>query len=187
MKLIVGLGNPGDKYKFTRHNVGFLVIDLICQKLKITLDKEKTHGSYAKFEDFIIAKPNTYMNLSGNFVLELANFFKIAPDDILVIHDEKDFELGKSAIKIGGSGASHNGVLDVINKLNTQNFKRLKIGIGQNKEMALKDYVLQRFSLEEFSVLEPVLNQAADVCIQYSFNDIHYLMNKYNQKKKNGN
>ncbi|TNK94880.1 aminoacyl-tRNA hydrolase, partial [Mycoplasmopsis pullorum] len=117
MRIIVGLGNPGDRYKFTRHNVGFLVIDKMCQKLGVELDKKKFNGEYTKVDDLIIARPNTYMNNSGEFVSALATFFKVSPDDIMIIHDEKDFALGQASLKIGGSDAGHNGIKSVIEKL----------------------------------------------------------------------
>ncbi|VEU70047.1 aminoacyl-tRNA hydrolase [Mycoplasmopsis glycophila] len=183
MKLIVGLGNPGEQYKFTRHNVGFLTIDKMAKKLGVTLYKSKFNGEYAKIDDLILAKPMTYMNNSGQFISSLANYFKIAPDDILVIHDEKDFPLGKSAIKIGGSGGSHNGVIDIVNQLGTTNFKRLKIGINVPHQSALKDFVLGKFTPEEMLVLEPVLNKCAEAAISFSFNDIFTVMNKFNSKK----
>ncbi|QGZ97999.1 aminoacyl-tRNA hydrolase [Mycoplasma sp. NEAQ87857] len=182
MKLIVGLGNPGDQYKFTRHNVGFLAIDKICEKLNITLNKNKFNGEYVKLDEVIIAKPMTYMNLSGTFVNSIANFFKISPDNIMVIHDEKDFELGKSSIKIGGSGGSHNGVLSIIKELNDSSFKRLKIGINTPHQEPLRNFVLGRFTIEQFATLEPVLDKAADAAISFIYNDVHLIMNSFNKK-----
>ncbi|QCZ36889.1 aminoacyl-tRNA hydrolase [Mycoplasma nasistruthionis] len=184
MKLIVGLGNPGENYKYTRHNAGFLAIDKICEKLNVELNKSKFNGIYAKVDDLVIAKPLTYMNESGTFIQALCNFFKIQPDDVLVIHDEKDFPLGKSAIKIGGSGGSHNGVLSVIKHLGTENFKRLKIGITIPFEGQLRDFVLGKFSDTELKVLNEVLNSAAEASISYAFNDIYAVMNKFNSKHK---
>ncbi|MHA3786225.1 aminoacyl-tRNA hydrolase [Mycoplasma sp. Z244C] len=183
MKLIVGLGNPGEQYKFTRHNAGFLTIDKICQKLQIELNKSKFNGVYAKVDDLIIAKPLTYMNDSGSFVAAICNFFKISPDDVMVIHDEKDYPLGKSTIKVGGSGGSHNGVISIIQQLGSQDFKRLKIGITTPHHSALRDFVLGRFTQEQMEVLEPILDNAANAAISFAFNDIYTLMNKYNAKK----
>ncbi|MEA4206405.1 aminoacyl-tRNA hydrolase [Mycoplasma sp. 1199] len=185
MKLIVGLGNPGDKYKYTRHNVGFMVIDKICKQMGVELNKSKFNGEYIKLDDLIIAKPMTYMNKSGEFVQAIAQFFKINPDDILVIHDEKDFPLGKTAIKIGGSGGSHNGVLNIVQMLSTQEFKRLKIGINTEHAEPLRDFVLGNFTPEQMLVLEPVLNKAAEASISFVYNDILTVMNKYNVKSKN--
>ncbi|VEU76325.1 aminoacyl-tRNA hydrolase [Mycoplasmopsis columboralis] len=183
MKLIVGLGNPGNEYKYTRHNAGFLVIDRICEKLKVSLNKSKYNGEFVKIDDIIIAKPLTYMNNSGTFVQQLANFYQVKFDDILVIHDEKDFPLGKSSIKIGGSGGSHNGVLSIIEKIGSTDFKRMKIGINTPHQGALKDFVLGRFSEEEYYILDNVIEVASEACISYMHNDIHAIMNKFNQKK----
>ncbi|TDV24399.1 peptidyl-tRNA hydrolase [Mycoplasmopsis mustelae] len=185
MKLIVGLGNPGIEYKYTRHNVGFLVIDEICRKLNITLNKNKFKGEFAKIDDIIIAKPLTFMNLSGQFISQLCAFFKIKPDDVMVIHDEKDYELGKATIKIGGSGGSHNGVKNIVELLNSESFKRLRIGIKVPFQGELKDFVLGKFSLIEIEILRPIINVSADAAISYGFNDINTVMNKFN-KKNNG-
>ncbi|WP_322962587.1 aminoacyl-tRNA hydrolase [Mycoplasmopsis cynos] len=183
MKLIVGLGNPGLKYKYTRHNVGFLVIDRICQKLNITLNKTKFNGEYVKIDDLVIAKPMTYMNLSGNFVHQIADFFKIDSSDIFVIHDEKDIELGRASIKVGGSGGSHNGVKNIIEQLKKDDFKRLKVGIKIPYVGELKDFVLGRFSEEEIKIIEKIIEKSADAAITFGFNDINTIMNKFNTKK----
>ncbi|UUD36218.1 aminoacyl-tRNA hydrolase [Mycoplasmopsis citelli] len=183
MKLIVGLGNPGMEYKYTRHNAGFLVIDRICEKLKISLNKTKFNGEFIKLDNVVIAKPLTYMNNSGDFVSQLSNYFNVSSDDILVIHDEKDFPLGKSSIKVGGSGGSHNGVISVINKLKNTDFKRMKIGISTPFKGELKNFVLGKFTEEQFYILDNVIEVAADACISFMQNDIYTIMNKFNQKK----
>ncbi|MEE3928260.1 aminoacyl-tRNA hydrolase [Mycoplasmopsis ciconiae] len=184
MRLIVGLGNPGEQYKFTRHNVGFLVIDKITKKLNINLTKNKFNGEFEKVDDLIIAKPLTYMNKSGEFIQSLCNFYKISWDDVLVIHDEKDFNVGQASIKIGGSDAGHNGIKSVTQCLNNPNYKRIRIGIGKSNVVPLKDYVLQNFSTEEMKVLEPVLDLAAEAAISFAFNDINTVMNSFNQLRK---
>ena len=184
MKLIVGLGNPGDEYKYTRHNVGFLAIDKICEKLKITLNKEKFNGIYASIDDMIVAKPLTYMNKSGEFVQALAHFYKIDSGDILVIYDEKDFGLGQAAIKIGGSSAGHNGVQNILDNLKSNEFKRLRIGIGRNMKIQLKNYVLGHFSAKDMEVLEKVLEISADAAISFVYNDIQIVMDRFNINRK---
>ncbi|SYV97971.1 aminoacyl-tRNA hydrolase [Mycoplasmopsis edwardii] len=183
MKLIVGLGNPGNEYKYTRHNAGFLVIDRICQKLNVTLNKSKFNGEYVKVDDLIIAKPLTYMNLSGTFIQQIADFFKIDSSDIFVIHDEKDIELGRASIKVGGSAGSHNGIKSIITSLNKQDFKRLKVGIKVPFPGELKDFVLGKFSEDEIKVLEKVVDKSAEAAITFGFNDINTIMNKFNSKK----
>ncbi|EFF41225.1 aminoacyl-tRNA hydrolase [Mycoplasmopsis alligatoris] len=181
MRLIVGLGNPGDNYRHTRHNAGFLVIDKICRILKTDLNKSKFNGNFVKMEDLVIAKPMTYMNLSGNFIKEIMDFYKINPEDVLVIYDEKDYEIGTSSIKIGGSAAGHNGIKSIIDALKNNSFKKLRIGIGKPKTgYHIKDYVLGNFSVEEMTLLEPILDLAAEAAISFAYNDINIVMNKYN-------
>ncbi|VEU75618.1 peptidyl-tRNA hydrolase [Mycoplasmopsis maculosa] len=185
MKLIVGLGNPGDHYRYTRHNAGFLAIDKICEKLgNIQLNKEKFNGKFAVIDDVIIAKPYTYMNLSGDFIYSLANFYKIDSSDIMIIFDEKDYEIGKAAIKIGGSSAGHNGVQSVINHFKDNDFKRLRIGIGNRGELELKDFVLSNFKPGEFQLLEKVLEKSAEAAISFIYNDINIVINSFNSNKK---
>lgn len=185
MKLIVGLGNPGDSYKFTRHNAGFLAIDKICEKNHLELNKEKFNGRFCIAEDFILAKPYTFMNNSGYFIYELANFYKINSSDILIIHDDKDFKVGQAAIKIGGSSAGHNGIQSIMNHFKSNDFKRLRIGINDsNNKIPLRDYVLSSFSLEDFKVLEPVLEDVADAALMFVYNDINTVITKFNTNHK---
>ncbi|ADE19435.1 aminoacyl-tRNA hydrolase [Mycoplasma crocodyli] len=181
MRLIVGLGNPGDTYKFTRHNAGFMVIDIILKKLGLELNKNKFNGLFVKIDDLIIAKPMTYMNLSGTFVKELANFYKILPEDILVIYDEKDYDIGNASIKVAGGVGSHNGVKNISENLDSVTFKKMRIGIGRGYGATrVKDHVLGNFTAGEMEKLEPVLNLAADAAISYAYNDINTVMNQFN-------
>ncbi|WP_322959819.1 aminoacyl-tRNA hydrolase [Mycoplasmopsis felis] len=181
MKLIVGLGNPGNQYKYTRHNLGFLVVDRICKNLNLTLNKSKFNGEYVKLDDFILAKPLTYMNLSGQFISQICSYFKIKPQDVLVIHDEKDFELGKASLKNKGSGGSHNGVKNIIEQLGSDNFKRLRIGINAPFQGELRDFVLGTFTEKEMITLDSMIDSCANVAISFVYNDINILMNKFNQ------
>lgn len=183
MKLIVGLGNPGENYKMTRHNVGFMLVDEIAKKLNLKFNKNKWNGTFVINDDFILAKPETYMNLSGNFIQSLINYYKILPSDVLVIYDEKDYEIGKSAIKIGGSSGGHNGIKSIINTIGND-FKRLRIGIGYNKNYVLSDWVLSKFTLEEIEILKSVFPIIEEAALSFVYNDINYVMNKFNQKKK---
>ncbi|WP_027120525.1 aminoacyl-tRNA hydrolase [Mycoplasmopsis lipofaciens] len=184
MKLIVGLGNPGLEYKFTRHNAGFLVIDKILEKLNLKLNKEKFNGKFVVAEDMIIAKPLTYMNNSGDFVQAISHFYKIDPTDIMVIHDEKDFNLGHAAIKIGGSSAGHNGIQSIVTKLNNNEFKKMRIGIGRDKKIELKKYVLMPFKPEEMPIFESIAEISADAAISFVYNDFRTVMEKYNINRK---
>ncbi|UUM19254.1 aminoacyl-tRNA hydrolase [Mycoplasma sp. 1018B] len=184
MKMIVGLGNPGSKYKNTRHNVGFFVIDKILEKYNLSLNKEKFEGEYVIVDDLLIAKPLTFMNNSGEFIYNISKFYKINPADIMVIHDEKDFEIGNAQIKISGSSAGHNGIESIIKKFPNNDFKRLRIGIGRDFNIALKDYVLQNFKKEELEKLQNIIEIAADAALSFAFNDIKIVMEKFNVNKK---
>ena len=149
MKMIVGLGNPGKEYENTRHNIGFMMVDEYARRYNITSFKNKFNGLYAKIyrngEYFILLKPLSYMNLSGTVVKRYASFFKIKPEDILVIHDDLDLPVGKIKIKFKGSSGGHNGIQNIIDNLNTSYFPRFKIGIGKNPQIMIKDYVLGKF------------------------------------------
>lgn len=185
MKLIIGLGNPGIEYNNTRHNIGFFYIDLYAKKMNGNF-KQKFQGEYVKFkinsEDVILLKPLTYMNLSGESVIKYVNYFKIKSEDILVIHDDLDMEFGKIKLKTNGSSGGHNGIKSIISCLNSENFKRLKIGINKSKEMDTKDYVLGKFTKEEneyLKKLEPTILNLLDDYFKLNFND---LMSKYNRR-----
>lgn len=183
MKLIVGLGNPGKEYENTRHNVGFLAIDKWVMKHSASFDKNKFDGSYTTFyidsEKVMVLKPLKYMNLSGEVIKKFISYFDI--DDILVIHDDKDIELGKFKIRYDGSSAGHNGIKNIIMHLGTEKFNRIRIGLSKNNT-ELKDFVLGKFSSEEQKIIDEVcdkVSQALDDYFKVSFSD---LMNKYNRK-----
>ena len=134
MYLIVGLGNPGKEYEHTHHNMGFDVVDKFIDSLGITFDKEAFKGVYTKCKyfdkDLIVLKPMTYMNLSGDSIIQVLNFYKIPVSNMIVIYDDMDTELGHIKLKIKGSSGGHNGIKSIINNLGTQEFKRIKIGTG---------------------------------------------------------
>lgn len=181
MKLIVGLGNPGKDYNLTRHNIGFMILDNYLPKMDW---KEKFLGLYCTSiinnEKVVFLKPQTFMNLSGNSVLECASFFKINPQDILVIHDDLDLEFGKIRLKKSSSSGGHNGIKSIIGCLNTDLFCRFKFGISKNKNSSTKDYVLGRFSKEEQQFI--FQNQELYNTIINSFitNGIEKTMNDFN-------
>ncbi|MBR1413704.1 MAG: aminoacyl-tRNA hydrolase [Bacilli bacterium] len=154
MKLIVGLGNPGKDYENTRHNIGFMVIDNYVGSVNW---KEKYNALYTEQiingEKIVFVKPLTYMNLSGNSVIQFVNFYKIAPGDIIVIQDDLDLPLGKVRIKNNSSSGGHNGIKSIIDRLGTNSFIRIKIGIS-NTIYDTKDYVLGKFNNEEKSILD---------------------------------
>ena len=184
MKLIVGLGNPGKEYAGTRHNCGFMVIDRLASKLNVDVDQNKFKGLYAKVkyhgEDIILLKPQTYMNLSGESVNAVMNFFKIDKDDLLVIYDDLDMPVGKLRLRKTGSAGGHNGIKNIIAHLNSQDFKRIRVGIDRHKYMNVADYVLSRFSKVESEAIEQGIENAANAVLHYLDNDFNHAMNYYN-------
>lgn len=181
MKLIIGLGNPGNDYENTRHNIGFMVID---NYLKGATWQKKYNALYTtemiNNEKVMFIKPTTYMNLSGNSVVEFVNFYKVESKDILVIHDDLDLPFGKIRVKVNSSAGGHNGIKSIIERLGNNNFARLKIGISHNTNGDTKDFVLGKFSKEqlvELDKLYPITNKVIDEFIKY---DINKVMNDYN-------
>ena len=154
MKLIVGLGNPGKEYENTRHNIGFMVIDNYLKNEKF---KTKFNGMYLKKvinnEEVIFLKPLSYMNLSGEVVKKYVDYFKINLSDLLIISDDLDMPCFKIKLKYKGSSGGHNGLKNIIQNINTEEFKRLKIGISNNLNIDTKSYVLSKFNQEELEKL----------------------------------
>ena len=140
MKIIVGLGNPEGKYKNTYHNVGFSVVDLFAMQNNLKFSTKKCRAEIAKGDGFILAKPQTYMNLSGDSVMELKKYFKVPLSDILIVLDDIDMPKGKIRFRQLGSAGTHNGLRDIVNKVGIT--PRLRIGVGRDSTMDLKDYVL---------------------------------------------
>ena len=161
MILIVGLGNIGNEYENTRHNVGFMTADKLKEDFDFPDFKEKNKYFFTKKGDIIIAKPTTYMNLSGEAVLALSTMYKIKPDDIIVIHDDLDLETGRIKIKQGGSNGGHNG-LKSIDKAIGPNYHRIRIGIDHPRnhtpQIAVVDYVLGKFKAEEKEKIEKAID-----------------------------
>ncbi len=185
MKLIVGLGNPGCEYNNTRHNVGFMVIDNIVSKLGISYSS-KFNGEYAVYnynkDKIILLKPQKYMNLSGEVIKKYVDYFKINIDDLLIIHDDLDTILGNLRLRMQGSSGGHNGLKNIEYNLKTQKYKRIKIGISNNKQISTVDYVLGKFSKEEMITLSKVINITYNLFQDYLVMSYENLMNKYNQK-----
>ncbi len=184
MKLIVGLGNPGREYEKTRHNVGFMLLDLFAQRHHLEFTKSKMSGLYAEGyigdEKVILLKPQKYMNLSGEVVVDIMKFYKIPVSDLLVISDDLDLPIGRYKLKQKGSCGGHNGLRNIELHLGTQEYKRLKIGISHDKNMDTADYVLGKFSVEDQKVLKEefqFLLEVLDDYLQISFLE---LMSKYN-------
>ena len=187
MKLIIGLGNFPNEYDNTKHNVGFMVVDAWLQKNNTFLDKNEFNGWFKKFnnkngESFIIAKPYTYMNLSGQFVQQITNFFKINHNDILIIADDLDADLGNVRIRLSGSSGGHNGIKNIIELLGTENIKRIRIGISKpNDKNQVINYVLKKFTNDELTKLKPCIEIATNVIDDF-VNGVKFdkIMNKYN-------
>lgn len=184
MILIVGLGNIGKEYEHTRHNMGFDVADKFADALGVTFDKKGMKGEYSKAkyfdEDIIILKPQTYMNLSGDSVIEILNFFKISIDDMIVIYDDMDTPLGHIKLKLKGSSGGHNGIKSIIQRIGTQEFKRIKVGIG-HPQYGIIDFVLNKPTKEEQALIDEAQDNAVSalkVAIKESFNKAMTMYNK---------
>lgn len=187
MKLVVGLGNPGNEYKATRHNIGFMIIDHYLKTRNIEGSNNKFSGIYFEKiindEKVILLKPQKYMNLSGEVVAQFVNFFKVPVEDILIIHDDLDILFGNVKLKYKGSCGGHNGLRNIEQHLHTQEYKRLKFGIG-NKDVSslfeIKDYVLSKFSVDEAKQIEQLLSKTDEIIDDYLTLTFDNLMNKYN-------
>ena len=186
MKLVVGLGNPGKEYEKTRHNIGFNVLNLYLKKHSINLDKDKFNGKYAKTningEEVIFLEPQTYMNASGDCVRKVVDFYKIKHEDILIIQDDLDMEIGKIKLKEKSSSGGHNGIKDIELKLGTNDIKRLKIGISNNKMMDTKDYVLGKFNKDDQEILEKSYEICLNIIDDFLTMNFDLLMGKYNKR-----
>ena len=181
MKLIVGLGNIGDKYIFTRHNAGFMVLDAWSVKEGFSFKEETKFKAFiARYEDIIFVKPTTFMNLSGESVIAIMNYFKIDIKDVLIVYDDLSLDLGKIRFRPQGSDGGHNGIKSIIQHLGSSNFTRVKIGTGPQPSIKSENFVLQNFSKEQLEELKPVLKNTIDAIKFYFENGIQKTQNKYN-------
>lgn len=185
MKLIVGLGNIGDKYCFTRHNAGFMVVDRLAIVNNLSFKEERKLKCYlAKFkigfEDIILIKPTTFMNLSGEAVSAVMNYYKIESDDVLIVYDDLALELGKIRFRANGSDGGHNGIKSVIQHLGTRNIARLKIGIGPQPPIPSETFVLQNFYKSQLEELKPVLKTSDEAIEYFVKNGMQSAQNMYN-------
>ena len=186
MYLIVGLGNPGLSYKKTRHNAGFQALDALAAKLDIRV---KTKGFSALYgegrignERVILCKPQTYMNLSGDAVQSLLHFYKLAPERLIVLCDDIDLPLGSMRIRANGSAGTHNGLRSIIACIHSESFARIRLGVGKDESVLLRDYVLKRPSKAEQKTLDEVFENAADAAILIVQGSIGEAQSKYNKK-----
>ena len=184
--LIVGLGNPGKEYAFTRHNAGFLTLDYMSDTLKVKINRSKYKALIAEAviegKRVLLMQPQTYMNNSGEAVSEAVNFYKIKPENVIVIFDDISLPVGKMRIRKNGSAGGHNGIKSIIAHLGTQDFPRVKIGVGEkpHKEMDLADWVLSRFPAEEQKVLFEKFGDASEAVRLMVSGKFDEAMNKYN-------
>ena len=188
MKLIVGLGNPGKEYEKTRHNIGFMFLDKYLKSKGISGFSNKNNGLYVKTkingEDVIFLKPQSYMNLSGTVVSYYVNYYKIDISDILVISDDLDLNIGNFKLKSKGSSGGHNGLKNIEQMISSQNYKRLKIGISNNKDYDTINYVLGKFSRDELEILNKLQDKVNNIIDDYFTLSFSELMSKYNSKNK---
>ena len=188
--LIVGLGNPGKEYDNTRHQVGFMTIDLILKNLNLSLEKSQFNGSFVSYKEsnkmIFVAKPMTYMNLSGEFISQFIRYYDIPVENVIVVYDDMDTKVGQIRIKPKGSCAGQNGMRNIIDLLHTENVRRIKIGIGRPgidyPHVNKKDFVLSKFSKEEQPTIQEALKKAAMAAMEFPQIEFEKLMNKFNTK-----
>lgn len=188
MYIIAGLGNPGRKYENTRHNMGFLTIDKIAEELGIKVDKIKFKALVGEVnfsgQKVMLVKPQTYMNLSGQSVREIMNFYKLPIENLTVIYDDIDIPTGSVRIRKSGSAGTHNGMRDIIYNLADSGFPRIRIGIGSDRRGDLADYVTGGFTKEEVPLLEDAVTRAAAAALSIVEDGVDRAMNKYNVREK---
>ena len=182
MKALIGLGNPDIKYKNTRHNTGFLIMDEILNAHEVTLG-DKFNSFFAKKGDVLYLLPKTYMNLSGNAVIELMNFYKLTNKDILVIYDDATIEFGTFRLKKNGSFGGHNGIKSIINRIGTDVFDRLKVGVGPvPQNIPIDSFVLGNFTNDELINVNKMAKVAVDLVDCWLKDGIEVAQNKFNSK-----
>ncbi|ATG97720.1 aminoacyl-tRNA hydrolase [Mesoplasma lactucae] len=186
MKLVVGLGNPGKEYENTRHNAGFIAINLLLKKYGYQTNKTEfkaeTYYSTVNGEKVVFMKPQTFMNLSGEAIRPFMDYYKVKEEDIVIIYDEKDFPIGKDQMKQSGSAGGHNGIKSIIQQVGNQNFNRIRIGVGQPKPgYSLVDWVLSHFTSEELNLLESTFEKMINFVNDWTNGDnFNKIMSKYN-------
>lgn len=168
MYVIAGLGNPGLSYRKTRHNIGFMAVDALAESLGIKIKDKRFSGLLGEGmlgnERVLLVKPQTYMNLSGDCLQQVMHFYKLPPENLIVLVDDIELPLGALRIRAKGSAGTHNGLRSIIACLNSENFARIRIGCGQDKTLMLRDYVLKRPSKDEMSVLAQSYENAGEAC-----------------------
>ena len=188
MYIIAGLGNPGKKYEHTRHNMGFLALDLLADKYGIKVDRLKfkalTGEGRIEGKKVLLVKPQTYMNLSGESIRDVMHFYKEPIENLIVIYDDIDIPEGTLRIRPKGSAGTHNGMRNIIYLLGEDEFPRIRVGIGGERRSDLVDYVIGRVTEGEADVLWETLNKAAEAAADIVINDVTHAMQEYNIKPK---
>lgn len=185
MKLIVGLGNPGSQYDRTRHNIGFEVIDQLADRFNVQLNESKYKGLYSVMhkgnQKVILLKPLTYMNLSGDCIRPLMDYYKVPIENVVVIYDDLDLPVGRIRLRQKGSAGGHNGIKSIIQHLGTEKFNRIRIGINRPPEgMKVPNYVLGKFSKEDWHEMQSVVQTCADACEEWLESPFVQVMNHFN-------
>lgn len=185
MKLIVGLGNPGKEYEKTRHNAGFLVMDELANLCHTSIEQKKFNAlvgtTQINGEQVLLMKPQTYMNASGEAVIQAVNFYKIDAKDVLVIHDDLDIPVGKLRIRTQGSSGGQKGMQSIINHLHTQEIARIRVGIDKNPLIPVVDYVLGKVAKEDLKNYEDAIKRAANAAYMSVTHPIGEVMNRFNK------
>lgn len=189
MYLIAGLGNPTKEYDKTRHNVGFSVIDVLADRYRIDISEKKHKALCSRGviegQKVLLLKPQTFMNLSGESIRAAADYYKIEPEEMIVIYDDISLDPGQLRIRLKGSAGGHNGIKNIIANLGTQDFPRIKVGVGAKPpRMDLADYVLSRFGAGEQKLMEEAFGEAAEAAVMMMTDGAERAMNHFNAKKK---
>jgi len=188
MKILVGLGNPGQEYRFTRHNIGFMVMDFLADRFRVSFSRRgffsiRAEGSI-EGEPVVLAKPLTYMNLSGKALAALAGKYSLPASHLLVICDDLNLSSGVIRLRAGGSAGGHKGLISIIEALGTNNFPRLRVGIGSPPPgVDARDYVLERPGVEDAAALKSAVDEAAEAVLCFLKEGLPAAMNRFNKKK----
>ena len=190
MKLIAGLGNPGSRYQFSRHNIGFLVLDRLADQHRITIAQQGFGAFFGKGiisgHPVLLVKPQGYMNLSGSTIKKFFDYFKIAGEDVAVVHDDLDLPFGTVRMKAGGGTGGHKGLISIIDHLGDEDFNRVRLGIGKpDRKEIVESYVLSPFSLDEMDLLPELLTKSAEMLTEMLSSGIQAAMCKYHGKTIN--
>ena len=184
--IIVGLGNPGKKYDNTRHNMGFMAVDYLAEEMKVSINKIKHQSLIAETrvgnKKVVLAKPQTFMNLSGNSVAALVKFYKIPIENLIVIYDDIDIGFKELRIREKGSAGTHNGMRSIVSSLGKTEFPRVRMGIGKDDVIPLYEFVLSKFSKADLKSMEIFLKSAGEAAVEIIENDINKAMSRFNGK-----